>query len=73
MKFLSLAIILVFGFGTAGLVAQVFEPHWLVIVLAYSLGTLLGLLVIWAAYIIPPTGSRASRIEGGGEPAKRNS
>jgi len=53
MFFLSLGIVLVFGFGAAGLAALLTDLHWLWLLPAYAVGSLLGLGAIWLAYILP--------------------
>ncbi|QDC10721.1 hypothetical protein FHY55_16440 [Oceanicola sp. D3] len=53
MQFLNLAILLVFGFGTVGLVSHFASPHWLWLIPAYCAGNLLGLAVIWLTYVWP--------------------
>ncbi|MBY6046246.1 hypothetical protein [Vannielia litorea] len=54
MKFLSIAILLCFGFGTAGLVAHLWQPHWAWLVAAYVVGSWIGLAVMWLVYMLPP-------------------
>ncbi len=56
MQFLTIAIILTFGFGPAGLVSLTLSPHWLWLIPSYCLGTLVGLAVIWLTYAFPTRG-----------------
>ncbi|MFY0636017.1 MAG: hypothetical protein JXQ91_19565 [Vannielia sp.] len=61
MQLLNTAILLVFGFGTAALAAVIGVPHWLLLIPAYSVGSILGLGAIWLVYALP-YGSRRTPI-----------